>query len=224
MPARMRRPRPGDDNGDDHYGVRVDEPRRHLSSPLFSSSPLLPFSFSPPLLLSSPLPPSPPFSFLSSSSSLLFLLLPPPLLLLPAFLPPLPPTSSSFLLRARGPGSRWRRRGGGGAGARACVCVCGVAWCVCGVCVCPVFFYISNLFAEGQIRGTRQRKYFAECLRSGTRRNKKLKKILSWLCRVPRASTRQNIQFAECQTLALGKIIFFCFLSPTFFLRFVFVP
>ena len=61
-----------------------------------------------------------------------------------------------------------------------------------------------------------------------------------WLCRVPRVSTRQNIHFAECQTLALGtrqnihfaecqtlalgKIIFFCFLPPTFFLRFVFVP
>ena len=38
-----------------------------------------------------------------------------------------------------------------------------------------------------------------------------------WLCRVPRASTRQNIHFAECQTLALGKIIFFCFLPPIFF-------
>jgi hypothetical protein len=100
--------------------------------------------------------------------------------------------------------------------------------CVCGVCVVCVrefgFFYISNLFAECQMRSTRQRKYFAECPRSGTRRNKKLKKIMSWLCRVPRVSTRQNIHFAECQTLALSKIIFFCFLPPTFFLRFVFVP
>ena len=166
----MRRPRAGDDNGDDRYGVRVDEPRRHLSSPLFSSSPLLPFSFSPPLLLSSPLPPSPPFSFLSSSSSLIFLLLPPPLLLLPPFLPPLPPTSSSFLLRvrgrggrgaeARGPGSRrggragsrrLRRCGSGGGGAAATarrrggygarVCACLVcAWCV----LCPVFFIFQT--------------------------------------------------------------------------------
>jgi len=147
LPARMRRPRAGDDNGDDRYGVRVDEPRRHLSSPLFSSSPFLPFSFSPPLLLSSPLPPSPPFSFLSSSS-LLFLLLPPPLLLLPPFLPPLPPTSSSFLLwarRARGRDARGAGGGGaaatarrrGGYGARTCL-VC--AWCV----LCPVFFIFQT--------------------------------------------------------------------------------
>ena len=206
----MRRPRAGDDNGDDRYGVRVDEPRRHLSSPLFSSSPLLPFSFSPPFSFFFFLLPF--FSFLLSF--LLFLLPPPP----------------SYCGRAgaagAGPGARAgepaaaarrlrRRRRGGGAGARACVCVCGV----CVVCVrVSGFFYISNLFAECQIRSTRQRKYFAKCPRSGTRRNKKLKKILSWLCRVPRASTRQNIHFAECQTLALGKIIFFCFLPPTFFL------
>ena len=65
----MRRPRAGDDNGDDRYGVRVDEPRRHLSSPLllFSPSPsLLPSSSLLPclLLLPSPSsPPPPPFSF-----------------------------------------------------------------------------------------------------------------------------------------------------------------
>ena len=64
----MRRPRPGDDNGDDHYGVRVDEPRRHLSSPL------LPFSFSPPFSFFFFLLPF--FSFLLSF--LLFLLPPPP--------------------------------------------------------------------------------------------------------------------------------------------------
>ena len=40
-----------------------------------------------------------------------------------------------------------------------------------------------------------------------------------WLCRVPRASTRQNIHFAECQTLALGKINFvFVFCHQLFFL------
>ena len=151
----MRRPRPGDDNGDDHYGVRVDEPRRHLSSPL------LPFSFSPPILLSSPLPPSPPFSFLSSSSSLLFLLLPPPLLLLPPFLPPLPPTSSSFLQRARGhtgtagAGPRRAGRGAGGYGAaagwlrRACVCVSGV----CVVCVVSGFFFIFQTFLSSARSG-----------------------------------------------------------------------
>ena len=38
-----------------------------------------------------------------------------------------------------------------------------------------------------------------------------------WLCRVPRVSTRQNIHFAECQTLALGKIIFFLFFATNFF-------
>ena len=38
-----------------------------------------------------------------------------------------------------------------------------------------------------------------------------------WLCRVPRASTRQNIHFAECQTLALGKINFFLFFATNFF-------
>jgi len=64
----MRRPRAGDDNGDDRYGVRVDEPRRHLSSPL------LPFSFSPPFSFFFFLLPF--FSFLLSF--LLFLLPPPP--------------------------------------------------------------------------------------------------------------------------------------------------
>jgi len=138
----MRRPRPGDDNGDDHYGVRVDEPRRHLSSPL------LPFSFSPPFSFFFFLLPF--FSFLLSF--LLFLL------------PPPPSYSGRTGVAGAGP-RRAGARGAGGCGAaagrlgRACVCVSGV----CVVCVVSVFFYISNLFAECQIRGTRQRNYFTEC-------------------------------------------------------------
>jgi len=153
----MRRPRAGDDNGDDRYGVRVDEPRRHLSSPL------LPFSFSPPFSFFFFLLPF--FSFLLS-----FLL----------FLLPPPPSYYGGGAEARGRVGRGAsdggaaapaaaaqrlRRGGGAATARVCVRV----WCVRGVCACVRFFYISNLFVECQIRGTRQRKYFAECPRSGTR-------------------------------------------------------
>ena len=193
----MRRPRAGDDNGDDRYGVRVDEPRRHLSSPLllFSPSPSLL-----PSLSSSSSSPSSPSCFPSSSSSYLLLL----------------PTVGARARRARGwrragaragepagqargepaAAARWllrRRRSGYGAAAgqlrRACVCVSGV----CVVCVVSGFFYISNLFAECQIRGTRQRNYFAECPRSGTRRNKKLK-------------NKSCPGFAECLGLALGKI------------------
>jgi len=158
----MRRPRAGDDNGDDRYGVRVDETRRHLSSPLllFSPSPSLL-----PSLSSSSSSPSSPSCFPSSSSSYLLLL----------------PTAGVRVhgrggrgaggararralgrgARARGPGSRRGgragsrrlRRGGsggsgaaatarrrGGYGARVCACVV-CAWCVC---VCPVFFIFQT--------------------------------------------------------------------------------
>ena len=157
----MRRPRAGDDNGDDRYGVRVDEPRRHLSSHLFSSSPLLLFSPSPSLLPSSSLlpylillpspssPPPPPFSFffflLPFFSFLLSFLL---------FLLPPPPSYCGRGAEARGPGSRQgelagsrrRRRSGYGAAAgrlrRACVCVCGV--CVVCVRVSGLFFIFQT--------------------------------------------------------------------------------
>ena len=136
----MRRPRAGNDNGNDRYGVRVDEPRRHLSSPLFSSSPsLLPSSSLLPclLLLPSPSsPPPPPFSFffflLPFFSFLLSFLL---------FLLPPPPSYSGRAGaagawagepagRARGePAAAARRRGG--YGARVCACL---------VCACVRFF------------------------------------------------------------------------------------
>ena len=131
----MRRPRAGDDNGDDRYGVRVDEPRRHLSSPL------LPFSFSPPFSFFFFLLPF--FSFLLS---FLLFLLPPP--------PSYSGRAGAWTRRARGQGARARgpgsRRGGragsqrwrrGGYGARVCACVV-CAWCVC---VCPVFLYFKPL-------------------------------------------------------------------------------
>ena len=93
----MRRPRAGDDNGDDRYGVRVDEPRRHLSSPLllFSPSPSLL-----PSLSSSSSSPSSPSCFPSSSSSYLLLL----------------PTAGAQARRAWG--RRCAGRGAGGAGTR----------------------------------------------------------------------------------------------------------
>ena len=145
----MRRPRAGDDNGDDRYGVRVDEPTRHLSSPLLPSSFSPPFSFFFFLL--------PFFSFLLS---FLLFLLPPP----PSYSGRAGARARRALgrgARARGPGSRRGgragsrrlRRGGsgddgaaaparrrGGYGARVCAClVC--AWCV----LCPVFLYFKPL-------------------------------------------------------------------------------
>ena len=152
----MRRPRAGDDNGDDRYGVRVDEPRRHLSSPLllFSPSPsLLPSSSLLPclLLLPSPSsPPPPPFSFFffllpffSFLLSFLLFLLPPP----PSYSGRAGARARRALGRggrARGPGSRRRRRSGYGAVAgrlrRACVCVSGV----CVVCVVSGFFIFQT--------------------------------------------------------------------------------
>ena len=128
----MRRPRPGDNNGDDHYGVRVDEPRRPLSSPL------LPFSFSPPFSFFFFLLPF--FSFLLS---FLLFLLPPP----PSYSGRAGARARRALGRggrARGPGSRRRRRSGYGAVAgrlrRACVCVSGV----CVVCVVSGFFIFQT--------------------------------------------------------------------------------
>ena len=125
----MRRPRAGDDNGDDRYGVRVDEPRRHLSSPLllFSPSPSLL-----PSLSSSSSSPSSPSSFPSSSSSYLLLL----------------PTVGAAGAGPRRAGSRRRWRSGYGAAAgraRARVCACVVcAWCVC---VCPFFIFQTSLLS-----------------------------------------------------------------------------
>jgi len=135
----MRRPRPGDDNGDDHYGVRVDEPRRHLSSPL------LPFSFSPPFSFFFFLLPF--FSFLLSF--LLFLLPPPPSYSGRAGAAGVGPR------RARGPGSRRLRRGGSdGGGGAATACVCVRVWCVRGVCACVRFFFIFQTSLPSARSGT----------------------------------------------------------------------
>ena len=133
----MRRPRAGDDNGDNRYDVRVDEPRRHLSSPL------LPFSFSPPFSFFFFLLPF--FSFLLSF--LLFLLPPPPSYSGRGGRTGAGPRRAGA--RAGEPAAaarrlRRRRRSGYGAAAgrlrRACVCVSGV----CMVCVVSGFFIFQT--------------------------------------------------------------------------------
>jgi hypothetical protein len=88
-----------------------------------------------------------------------------------------------------------------------------------GVCACVRFFIFQTSLPSARFGALSKESILpsAFCLALGEI-NFFLKKIMSWLCRVPWVSTRQNIHFAECQTLALVKIFFLFFATNFFFL------